>query len=211
MPRPPNTNSAETWDRIVDAALERLASDDGMRLQISLRSVATAAGLSPGTVSYYFSSKDELLEACLDRYYERLAALTQELFTMAISAETPQALVENSVRALYRFASRERASVALRARTRELNGELPPERQTKVLGPYVAKAASVLQLGAGMAELDARLTVQSLTKLIVSYVLMTDDEMGAVLAGAGTRDDVEDHLVALALRMIPVGPGSTHS
>ena len=64
MARRAHGDSAETFDAIVGAAKQVLAEQGANEL--SLRRVAQVAGLSLGTVQYYFSSKDKLVETCLD-------------------------------------------------------------------------------------------------------------------------------------------------
>jgi len=60
-------------DRILDAVRAMRAGADGSNL--SYRTIAKRAGLSSGTVSYYFSSKASLLEAALDRFHSGLSEL----------------------------------------------------------------------------------------------------------------------------------------
>ena len=78
MARPVDADSAHTYDSIVRAALDVL-NDVGLPEKLSMRKVASAAEVSPGTIQYYFGSKTDLLEACLDGYYQRLTLLAGQL------------------------------------------------------------------------------------------------------------------------------------
>lgn len=59
------TNSKR--DQILDAFRELLESEDIMH--ISVNKIAKKAGISKGSIYYYFSSKDEILNALIKRTY----------------------------------------------------------------------------------------------------------------------------------------------
>lgn len=65
-----------TETRIADGVL-RVISDDGFDV-VSVRTVAVACNVSPGTVQYYFPTRQALLTAALKRSFERqqMAVLT---------------------------------------------------------------------------------------------------------------------------------------
>lgn len=70
MARPRNQHARRA--EIVDAATSAIAARGLMGLRI--KDVADAAGLSPGSITYYFPGIDELLlavhEAAVTRFYE---------------------------------------------------------------------------------------------------------------------------------------------
>src|SRR4051794_38005565 len=59
---------------ILDAALSVLA-DDGMRA-LTHRAVDAAAGIAPGSTSYYFRTRAALVAGCIDRLVEIDRGLT---------------------------------------------------------------------------------------------------------------------------------------
>lgn len=61
----------ELRERIVSAATTLAALGDG---ECQIRSVATAAGIAPSTVYRYFTSKDDVLLACLHRWVTYFSA-----------------------------------------------------------------------------------------------------------------------------------------
>lgn len=65
----------ERYERIVSAAMT-LATRGNVDCQI--RSVATAAGIAPSTVYRHFTSKDDLLLACLHRWLRDFSAASTE-------------------------------------------------------------------------------------------------------------------------------------
>ena len=210
MGRPIDADSARTWDRIVDAAREEIFEGESGATDISLRRVATAARLSLGTVHYYFSSKDELLEACLDEYYRRLASLTQELVALSVPPEheEPRHRVARAVRRIYRFAREERRCLQLRVATNARRGELHHHRQTHVLGPFLDIAVAALQPLTLLEPREVRLTIQTMTFVVMRYALLSPSEL-AFIVGASADEGaavVEEHVVQTTLRLVfPAG------
>ena len=62
----------ERYERIVSAATTLAALGN---VDCQIRSVATAAGIAPSTVYRYFTSKDDLLLACLHRWLRDFSVL----------------------------------------------------------------------------------------------------------------------------------------
>ena len=65
-------SAAATGERILDAAIERIASDgiDGVRIA----RIAMDAGVSAGLLHYHFASRDALLAEALEHSYELAGA-----------------------------------------------------------------------------------------------------------------------------------------
>ena len=57
------------YDKILNALQELLASKDMKTISIS--EIAQAAGMGKGSIYYYFPSKDSILEALIERTYEK--------------------------------------------------------------------------------------------------------------------------------------------
>lgn len=57
------------YDKILDALQSLLESKDIQT--ISVNEIAQAAGIAKGSIYYYFSSKDAILEALIERNYEK--------------------------------------------------------------------------------------------------------------------------------------------
>jgi len=69
MGMPPSRKGARRKTEIIDAAL-RIIGRDGI-LEVSMRAVAVEAAVPLGTVTYYFSNKEELIEAGFLRHTQR--------------------------------------------------------------------------------------------------------------------------------------------
>ena len=72
MDMPPSRKGAKRKTEIIDAAL-RIIGRDGI-LDVSMRAVAAEASVPLGTVTYYFSNKEELIEAAFLRHTQRETA-----------------------------------------------------------------------------------------------------------------------------------------
>ncbi len=85
-------------DRILEAVRSMRAGSGDANL--SYRTIAKRAGLSSGTVSYYFTSKAALLEAALDPYHGGLAELLRPWLRRG--APNPGSMSRRLVRYLFR-------------------------------------------------------------------------------------------------------------
>lgn len=72
--------------------------------QTRIADVAARAGVAPGTIYLYFESKEAILVALVDRFFERLAAITLPMLRQA----PPAAAIANAVRAAFAFTAEER-------------------------------------------------------------------------------------------------------
>jgi AcrR family transcriptional regulator len=203
MARPKDADPAQTLDNIVAAARELIFADGTEpALDVSLRAIAERAGVSFGTLSYYFPSREQLLERCLDPHYERVDDLLDELIRRASAPSQPREVVELATRRFFRLASSGRAEVLLQNATTARRGALHPER-TSGLERYLDAGAAVLAGLAGMTEHDARLAIHSTMTLIMRYATMDDAELEAILGATGpdARRQLEDHVVRVTLRI----------
>ena len=210
MSRPKNADSQATWNTIIEAAQGLMLTGEVSPDAVSLRDVASRAGISVGTLSYYFKTKEELWEACLDGYYERLNAKTAELLTILSSVElTLSQRIDAGVRGIYRFSLAERVPLRLRRVSNAYRGSLHPSRQLHVLGPTLDGVTSALEALLENAPNDIRLCVQSMTFVVMRYVLLSDAEL-MVVTGLDSVEHahqaVEDHVAAAALRMVCADP-----
>ena len=78
MPRVTDEHRLARREQILDAATETFAAQ-GFQAT-GMAEVIAASGLSAGAVYRYFSSKDELIEAIVDRVLDEAAGRVEELF-----------------------------------------------------------------------------------------------------------------------------------
>ena len=207
MARPKDADKAATWSRIVSAARGELFETPGGLPDVSVRQVAAKAALSAGTIQYYFPTKEALLEACLDDYYDTLDLLIRELAGAAAGTD-PHTFVETAARRLYRFVLSERPQLILRARTNAQRGGLQPERQ----GEYFDQLSGSLSQMLGIDAAETRLTFQTMSFVMMQYAMLAEDDVVRIAGEGGEagRSALEDHVVRVALRLVfpgPVRPG----
>src|SRR5690606_7202378 len=134
--------------------------EEGGPQALSLRGVARHAGMSVGSVGYYFESLEALTEACLDLHYARIQELAQTHLA-ELATGTPLSDVSRAAaRAFYFYALEERALLRLQLATSAQRGGLPERRR---LGDQrMMLKAAIEQIG-GVAELaHPMLAIQSL-------------------------------------------------
>lgn len=78
--------------QIIDALL-RAAADTGLHA-VTMRSVATEAGVSVRLVQYYFDTKEQLLLAALNRLTARMGERVRDRVRTVSSSPTPREIVE---------------------------------------------------------------------------------------------------------------------
>ncbi len=209
MARPKDADSGETMAKILGAALDILREDVGPKPP-PLRAVARRANVSLNTIRYYFDTKDELHEACLDGYYERLTALGMRLAASSATSTDARTFIEDSARALFRFVYEERNLVKHRLATNSVRGELHPRRQRDFMGAFIGEAGKALDRFIEVDALDARLSIQAVASMIVRFALLSDSERGWLTSmedQEASKQAVEDYVVQTARRLVRPGDG----
>ena len=207
MARREGSDSAGTVEQIL-AATRTLLDTRGTGA-VSIRAVAKLARVSSGTVTYYFPSREALLEGCLDRHHEWLE---EEIALRARQLAEGQLLVDvaaDTVRSIYRHMLTRKSSLRLRRLLTLERGELLPARRAFQRSPSLDAFARAWSDGA--EELRARLVLQSITFLVTQYALLSDEESREVTGTDSTdaaRALIEDHLVAMLLGVLR-RPGRT--
>lgn len=206
MVRPKNADSEETWNRIIAAARQELIGGENGGIDVSVRQVALTADVSLGTIHYYFPTKESLLEACLDEYYAALRELVGQLAERIGrgTRETARGVIADCLRRIYRFALSERPRLQLRAATNTQRGHLHPSRDEHVRGPYLDWFAAILAPLVDIAVGEIRMVVQTMSFVVMHYVLLCDSELEQIVGVGGDagRQLVEDHVVRAGMRLV---------
>lgn len=184
---------AHNIDRILEAA-RALLVERGVR-SISYRAVAQRLSMSPGTVAYYFSSRQQLLEAVLDRHHDRFAALTEPVLSMG-PVELHAAV--QKVRVLVRFAFASRADIRLRLAAWIERWALSDRRRTVMDQMLHASAAAY---GASTwSEWERRIAMQALVFSTQIFAASSAEDLRAI-TGAATEDEARELVVETISRM----------
>lgn len=85
------------YDRILDALQELLVNNDMQTISVS--DIAKAAGIGKGSIYYYFPSKDAILEALIERNYEKPLETAKNLASQTdVSPFTRMAMIFQACR-----------------------------------------------------------------------------------------------------------------
>lgn len=174
-------------DRIVASASVQLRSCGVGDLRI--RAVAKGAGVSPGTVTYYFPTTRELLEAVLTGF-QRAA---WEVFNRRVDVESGSvdpALVEE----LFELCCGWREEVRARLYLLSVSGEVSGDNWKGSLAPLL----DALEAMGGTAM---RLRGHAFVWLVMRYAIHTDDELLAITgcgSGEAARAAILEHLAEAA-------------
>jgi AcrR family transcriptional regulator len=153
--------------QIAEAALS-LVADQGLR-RLSIAAVARRVGLVPSGIYRHFKSKDEIIDAVLDRIEERLlanvAAARQE------NAE-PMACLKGILMRHIRFIREGRAMPRIIFSDDVHAGH--PARRVRVLeifGRYMGQVGEVVKQGQSQGAIRPDLDVQTVTMMLFGIVV----------------------------------------
>ncbi|WP_020502181.1 TetR/AcrR family transcriptional regulator [Sciscionella marina] len=145
--------------RDIALALLRVLAEQGIEA-VSVRTVAAAAGRSPGAVQKYFATKEELLTAAFELYCERSGDRIAAVPRGADRAETVTALVAATLPldeqsrldalVLHEFALRAAHEERIAARLRELDRDVL-EELIAFTGLPAAAASALFAVSDGLA------------------------------------------------------------
>jgi AcrR family transcriptional regulator len=176
----------DTHDKILEAA--RALVEEHGRQSLSFRKVAERAGVSVGSVQYYFSAMEQLLDALTDPWHEGIQRIFQEAMADLPSAEDRQARLVEMCIEIHRLAVTHRELLLARRLDTLERGELM-ERRREPAKRWIEKGA---QLAAGLVGGDPGrwlLTMTAIEHLLVGFALSTRAE-----ALGQSAEQVEDFL-----------------
>jgi DNA-binding transcriptional regulator YbjK len=153
---------------ILDAAL-RVLAEHGMR-GLTHRAVDAAAGIAPGSTSYYFRSRSALVTGCVDR----LLALDRAVEVPEVAAASPADLVDVLVAVTVGMATTGRHRTLARYELSLASVREPQLREALVeggdvirrLGARTLAAAGAVDPAAAAAELAALMDGLAFTALV---------------------------------------------
>ena len=199
--RPRDADSEQTHGRIMEAA--RFLLQERGPDAVSLRGVARRANMSVGTVSYYFSSRDELVETCLDDHYRRLSEIALRHLDELVAGKHIEQVTRDAAREMYFFAFEDRALIRLQLVTHAVRGGLPPER---IQGTH-ARLFRTISARAGALIHAPRpwLTIQALVYAVARFATASSEERRLFTSAKDDHEANEiiaDHIAELAVRTL---------
>ena len=195
--RPRAEEGAAVRERLLDAAAELFGRQGFART--SLRDLASAAGVTPAMVSYYFGSKEGLYSALLERALEEL--LPDAAALPGDGAPDPEALVERLFALVTeRFTERPWIPALLVREVLEEGGafrEAFIERfASRIAGRLVGALDEARRGGQLREDLDPRLAYASLISLVLFPLIgrpIFERILGLSLDEAPVREKLKRH------------------
>jgi AcrR family transcriptional regulator len=203
MSRPKNSDPAKTHEAIVESAVAVLETHGPT--QVSLRRVAKESGLSMGTLTYYFSNRHELIEACLDVHYQHVQRGFLEFHAALTGGTVDARVIHEHVGRIIDIAFADRAFLQLRATSLGEMQRYHPTRMQAHLLPALEMATTTLADAIGAKPLDVRLAALTFNYAVARYAVLSDDELRLLVGIADldrARAAVRDHLCAALCRTL---------
>ena len=209
MARPVNADALATKQRILERA-STLFADRGPEA-VSVRDIAAASSVSLAMVHHYFGSKEELVRATVDAMYSELSQVRARLEATFVEGASLESVIRQAIDTGFDFAREHQLAVRTMMRAVVDTGELPEERRTEVMLPFLALVEKLLSSD-GTTRHELRLRAQSVVFLVTRYALATLQEL-ALIAGLDPPGDdpkkqarvlraVKRHLSELAVRAL---------
>lgn len=185
MPR--LVDHSERRERIADALL-RVVARDGLG-GVSLRHVATEAGVTAGMVQHYFTSKDEMMSFAMQsasaRYEQRITAAVQALGPGAGPAATLRTVLANYIPQSETELHDARVALEFQAYagSRPELAEALSEGETQLVGwlaMLVAQSAGIPDADAATRALGLFSAAEGLGLKVISAALSPADALAAL-------------------------------
>ncbi len=173
--RPKDAKPEETAAKIVKAAVELFAING--YAGTSIRTIASSAGTSVGTLQYHFPSKDVLYAAAMKSVYEPLSEMLEDAYQIT---ELPleEALREATVQG-FRFIREYHLNVRLIYRDFFDRGSLHPDIVEATGSGTLLMGAQVIAERNGGDAKDYAMAIQGGVFLLIRYALFSIDEIQA--------------------------------
>ena len=183
----------DTHDKILEAA--RALVEESGRHSLSFRKVAERAGVSVGSVQYYFSAMEQLLDALTDPWHDGLNRILQSAMAELPSAEDRQARLVEMCIEIHRLAVAHRELLLTRRLDTLQRGGLA-ERRWEPARKWIAKGAKLAANLVGGDVTRWQLTMTAIEHLLVGFALTTRaEDLGL------STEEVEDFLREAILGM----------
>lgn len=198
----------DTYEVIVESA-RRLLENSGPEA-LGIRQTAKEAGVSTGTVTYYFRSRAALIEVLLEKYHQIISDLQEEFADLATKyPHEPVKAIKAMLPSVYEKCRDNQALITLVSITQLQHGRLPSRFDGMLL-----RAAETFASFVGTTPAQLSLLIQSVGFSLARYAMMEDKEICKLVGKdpcidvAEAHQAVVDHLIRLVVSVI-AGGGAT--
>lgn len=195
----PTTRSADLTRTAIIAAAVDTFSQHGFSA-VTTRTLAAAAGVNIGTLSYHFGNKQGVYDAAVEQVYAQIRAAAAELAPQL--ATMPR---RDQVTAVVDYSRRERNAVRLLTREVLDNGRMSPATEQGHFLPNIAAHSALLAQVFDVPPARARALMVSGGFLLSRFAIQDDDSLCTALGlddVSEVRDAVVDILLSLTTSML---------
>lgn len=150
--------------------------------------------MSPGTLTYYFESKDTLLEAALDRYHRRVGRVVRLIGDASAHADMRAVATD-----LVRYAFANRTDIRLQVSTWVHRWSLP--RARLMLVTKTLERAANRPWPSEWSERERRVVIQLCAFGVQHFAALSDDDLTA-LVGEPDAATAREQVTAVVGRVI---------
>lgn len=169
------TESKGPSEKILAAA--RVVIEEEGADSFSLRAVAAKAGVSLGTVTYYYPNRAALVEACLESlhalHHEAIDLVSRGIKDGRSFAEMASELVDG----LFPRLLDEREWIRVRMLSILKDDGLPERQRKRVLTPAVELGAAQLEATTKLNTTEARMMVNALIFVVSRFAILSPVEL----------------------------------
>jgi AcrR family transcriptional regulator len=154
-------------EQIAEAALS-LVADQGLR-KLSVAAVARRVGLVPSGIYRHFKSKDEIIDAVLDRIEQRLLANVK---AAREESDDPLECLKGVLMRHIRFI-REGRAIPRMIFSDDVHAGNPDrkERVFRIFASYTASVGQIVRLGQSQGRIRPELDVQTVTMMLFGIIV----------------------------------------
>lgn len=180
MGRPPGADAERTRATILDAVLLEVAQSGFAEL--TLKAVASRAGVSIGLISHHFTNRDTLLRLASERWTQMLLDAKREVFDVYNETADKRAALFDATVAALAFVRRHHGAMRVVMRKVIVDG-VPPSGVFDYTHSLKRMATPILQRDFGLSEARAGAVLHQAAILLARIGIGTDDEMMKTYGG----------------------------
>lgn len=193
------SDAKEPAEKILAAA--RVVIEEKGVDSFSLRAVAAKAGVSLGTVTYYYPNRSALVEACLESlhalHHDAIDVVSRGLAQGQSFAKTASELVDT----LFPRLLDEREWIRVRMLGILKDDGLPERQRNRVLAPAVELGAAQLEATTKLNTAEARMMVNALIFVVSRFAVLSPVEL-LLLTQEDDLDTAEDKTRAFLVTLV---------
>ncbi|MBO6934685.1 MAG: TetR family transcriptional regulator [Deltaproteobacteria bacterium] len=174
-------SEGDTKKELVDLALQMLRQKGPAH--VSMRAVAREAGVSSSLISFHFGGKDELLDACMQRFYADLAEREGQWRQRVADAEGDRfvAICADVAEAGYQFARSWRAVVRYGGKRVAEQGGLAPQWREGLQDMLFAAWSGTIAAHTGEPPARARLRFHGAVTHVARLAMSSERDLSGLL------------------------------